>query len=389
MKFSISSSGLFSHLQAISRVIGSKNAQLPILDNFLFNIEEKVLTVTASDLDTTLITQLELEQAEGNGAVALSAKYLLDILKEFSDQPLEFDINDNNLSVTIKSQNGSYNFIGTPGDEFPKIPTLSENAKEITFSAPHLFSGLTKALFATGNDDLRPVMSGIYFDITPESSTFVGSDGHKLARVKNLVTKGSQTLNEDGSFEPAAFILPKKPANLLKNILAKEPNDVFVNFDNRNVCFKLSNYKMVCRQIEGNYPKYNSVIPVNKPDQPYNPFKAVVDRVSMLNVIKRVSVFASQASQLVKLDFANNELKVSAQDIDFSISAQESLSCMYQDEPMSIGFKALFLMEILSNMDSNEIVIELTAPYSAALILPLEPDEVEDILMLITPIMLD
>lgn len=389
MKFSISSAGLFSHLQAISRVIGSKNAQLPILDNFLFKIDEKVLTVTASDLDTTLITQIELEQVEGNGSVALSAKYLLEILKEFSDQPLEFVINDENLSVTIKSQNGSYNFIGTPGDEFPKVPKLKDNAKSIMYSASHLGSGLTKALFATGNDDLRPVMSGVYFDITPDSSVFVGSDGHKLVRVKNLATKGSQTLNEDGSYEPAAFILPKKPANLLKNILAKESEAVHVSFDDRNVCFKLSNYEMVCRQIEGNYPKYNSVIPVNSPNQPYNPFKAVVDRVSMLNVIKRVSVFASQASQLVKLDFADNELKISAQDIDFSISAQESLSCMYQDEPMSIGFKALFLMEILSNIDSNEVVIELTAPYSAALVLPLEPNEMEDILMLITPIMLD
>lgn len=389
MKFSISSAGLFSHLQAISRVIGSKNAQLPILDNFLFKIDEKVLTVTASDLDTTLITQIELEQVEGNGSVALSAKYLLEILKEFSDQPLEFVINDENLSVTIKSQNGSYNFIGTPGDEFPKVPKLKDNAKSIVYSASHLSSGLTKALFATGNDDLRPVMSGVYFDITPDSSVFVGSDGHKLVRVKNLATKGSQTLNEDGSYEPAAFILPKKPANLLKNILAKESDAVHVSFDDRNVYFKLSNYEMVCRQIEGNYPKYNSVIPVNSPNQPYNPFKAVVDRVSMLNVLKRVSVFASQASQLVKLDFADNELKISAQDIDFSISAQESLSCMYQDEPMSIGFKALFLMEILSNIDSNEVVIELTAPYSAALVLPLEPNEMEDILMLITPIMLD
>ncbi len=378
MKFIVSSTVLLSHLQAISRVINSKNS-LPILDNFLFNLEGNVLTMTASDIETTLITSMEVESAEGKGKVAVASRLLLDTLREFADQPLTFSINDTNLAMVITSANGSYNFIGQNGDEYPRLPQLQDDAKLLAMPVTQLSAGISKTLFCTADDELRPVMNGVYFDITKEGITLVATDAHKLVRYKTTHTQ--LTIGEEE--EKVSFILPKKPATMLKNILPKESGDVEVKFDAKNAYFKLSNYTMICRQVEGRFPNYNGVIPKT------NLYKIIVDRVLLLNALKRVSVFSNQASNLIKLDFNGNLVNISAQDIDFSISAEETINCSFEGDPIKIGFKSAFLIEILSNIGSSEIIMELSDPSRAGLILPFQNEENEDILMLLMPMLLN
>ncbi len=378
MKFKASSTILLSHLQAISRVINSKNS-LQILDNFLFSLEGQQLTMTASDTETTLITSMEVEEVEGAGKVAVSSRLLLDTLREFSDQPLNFQINDSNLAMVITSANGTYNFIGQNGDEYPRLPELQADAKVMMLPVSTLSAGISKTLFCTADDELRPVMNGIYFDILKDGLTLVATDAHKLVRYKTSYTSVNLSEEED----KASFILPKKPANMLKNILPKESGDVEVKFDNKNAYFKLSNYTMICRQVEGRYPNYNGVIPKE------NPYKIIVDRVTLLNALKRVSVFSNQASNLIKLQISENQIFISAQDIDFSISAEETINCQYADDQIKIGFKSAFLIEILNNIGSNDVIVELTDPSRAGIILPFENEDNEDILMLLMPMLLN
>lgn len=378
MKFKASSTVLLSHLQAISRVINSKNS-LQILDNFLFDLDGNLLTMTASDTETTLITSMEVDEVEGSGKVAVSSRLLLDTLREFSDQPLSFQINDSNLAMVIASANGTYNFIGQNGDEYPRLPELKDDARVMTLPVSTLAAGISKTLFCTADDELRPVMNGIYFDISMDGLTLVATDAHKLVRYKTTYTTSSLTEEE----EKASFILPKKPSNMLKNILPKESGEVEVKFDIKNAYFKLSNYTMICRQVEGRYPNYNGVIPKE------NPYKVIIDRLSLLNALKRVSVFSNQASNLVKLHIEDNQIFISAQDIDFSISAEETINCQYADDPIKIGFKSAFLIEILSNISSTDVVLELTDPSRAGIILPFENEEHEDMLMLLMPMLLN
>ena len=345
MKFIVSSTGLFSHLQAISRVINSKNS-LPILDCFLMELTDGTLSLTASDSETTLSTSLEVNESDGDGRFAVSSKTILEALKEIPEQPLTFLVNTENLEITVQYQNGKYSLMGQ----------------------------INRSLFATADDELRPVMNGIYFDITTEDITFVASDGHKLVRNKTFVAHGD---------EKAAFILPKKPATLLKNLLPKEQGDVQIDFDDRNATFTLENYSMICRLIEGRYPNYNSVIPQD------NPHKATIDRMMLISALRRVSVFSSQASSLIKLRLSENQIQISAQDIDFSTSAEETLTCQYTGSPMSIGFKSTFLIDILNNISAQEILFELADPSRAGVIVPVEQEEKEDLLMLLMPMMLN
>ena len=377
MKFVVSSAELLSHLQAISRVINSKNS-LPILDNFLLQIEGKTLTMTASDIATTLLTSMEVVNSDGNGKVAVASRLLLDTLREFAEQPLTFTINDSNLAMVITSANGSYNFIGQNGDEYPRLPQLQDDARLLSLPVNQLAAGISKTLFCTADDELRPVMNGVFFDIMQDGLTLVATDAHKLVRFKTSYT--SAGLGED---EKVSFILPKKPATMLKNILPKESGEVEIKFDAKNAYFKLSNYTMICRQVEGRFPNYNGVIPKS------NAYKIIIDRVSLLNALKRVSVFSNQASNLVKLDFSNNMIHISAQDIDFSISAEETISCQFEGDPIKIGFKSAFLIEILSNVSASDVVLELTDPSRAGLILPLENESNEEILMLLMPMLLN
>jgi DNA polymerase-3 subunit beta len=375
MKFVVSSSDLLSHLQAISRVISSKNT-LPILDNFLFRMEDSTLEITASDLESTLITRMTLQNASESGSVAIPAKILLDTLKEFADQPLTFDIDTDSYAIVINSENGRFSVVGQNAADFPQLPAIKNDRKNsMRISYDVLLNGINKTLFATADDELRPVMNGIFIELGGDNLTFVASDAHKLVRYKrNDVKPGTN----------ASFILPKKPASLLKNILPKESNDIAIDFDDKNAVFQLTNYTLVCRLVEGNYPSYNSVIPVG------NPNKLRMDRLEFYNSLRRVSVFANQASNLVKLQLTGNQLTISAQDIDFSISAYERIKCNYDGDDMEIGFKSVFLIEILSNLASGDVVFELSDPSRAGIMVPAEVEtEGEDILMLLMPMMIN
>ncbi len=375
MKFVVSSTELLGHLQAISRVISSKNT-LPILDNFLFNLSGNDLEITASDLESTLITRMVLENTQGDGMIALPARILLDTLKEFSAQPLTFDINLMTMAVEISSENGKFNVMGQNGIDFPALPSIKKDKKfQFSINADVLLAGINKTLFATADDELRPVMGGIFIEASPEMITFVASDAHKLVRYQR---------NDAHADDSASFILPKKPASLLRNILPREEGPTTVEFDDKNAFFNLNNYKVVCRLVEGNYPNYNSVIPRN------NPRKITIDRVEFHNTLRRVSVFSNQASNLVKLHLKGNQVTVSAQDIDFSISAYERITCQYEGDELEIGFKSIFLLEILANIGSQDVIIELADPTRAGLFLPgVTENESEDLLMLLMPMMIN
>lgn len=373
MKFIASSSALLSHLQAISRVINSKNT-LPILECFLLKIEGHKLTATASDTETTLVTNFDLIEADGDGSFAIPSKTLLDSLRELSEQPLTIEIDENSLEVTIYYQNGKYKFVAQNGDEFPKMKELKEDSSNLEIPAAVLLNGINSTVFASADDELRPVMNGVVMDISTENVTFVASDSHKLVRLKNSSVHGDQK---------AMLIIPKKPANLLRAILPKETGGVIISFDDSNVVFRLSNYTVFCRLVEGRFPNYNVVIPQN------NPYKVLVDRLSFLNTLKRVAIFANQSSSLVKMVISNNKIELTTQDIDFSTSAEETISCQYEGERITIGFKAQFIIDIVSNLNTQEIVLELADPSRAGLFLPLQNEENEDLLMLLMPMLLN
>jgi DNA polymerase III subunit beta len=373
MKFIVSSSALQSHLQAISRVINSKNT-LPVLECFHLNIEGLKLTATASDTETTLVTSLDLIESSGDGTIAISSKTLLDALRELPEQPLSFEIIESSLEVTVTYQNGKYKFVAQNGDEFPKLKEIKENPGTLELKASMLLRGISTTLFASADDELRPVMNGVVMDISADDLTFVASDAHKLVRLRNMSVKSEQQ---------ATLIIPKKPATLLRAILPKETGAVMVLFDDNNVLFKLSNYQIFCRLVEGRFPNYNAVVPKN------NPYKVIVDRVSFLNTLKRVAIFANQSTSLIKVSITNNSMDLSTQDIDFSTSAEEAISCQYEGTPINIGFKVQYLIDIVNNLETQEIVLELADPSRAGLFLPLTNETDEDLLMLLMPMLIN
>ena len=373
MKFTISSSKLFSQLQAVARVINSKNS-LPILDDVLFDLAGNELKLTASDGETTIRTSLEVEGVEGAGKVASAAKLLLETLKEFSEQPLVFTIDENNFAVSMVSQNGTYSFVGVNGNEYPEMPAAEDEARQIALPAAVLQSAIEKTIFCTADDDLRPVMNGIFFDIAEDKVTMVATDAHRLVRYSNVGVKAGVA---------ASFILPKKPASLLKNLLAKAEEDVRVTFGQKNARFEFGSTIVVCRQIEGRFPNYNAVIPQA------NQNIVTVDRQTMINACKRVAVFANNGTAQLRLALSENQIKISAQDIDFSTSAEETISCDYNGTPMAIGFKAPFLIDLLSSIASDDVLLKLADPARAGLILPAENEENEDVLMLLMPMLLN
>ena len=373
MKFIVSSTVLFSHLQAVSRVINSKNS-LPILDCVLMEVKEGILSLTASDSESTLTTSLPVNDTDGNGRFAVSARKFIDSLKEIPEQPLTFEVDTNNFNIAIYYLNGKYSLVGQNADDFPLAPALRDNPIHISMASKVLVNGINRTLFATAEDELRPVMNGVYMDMTPADITFVASDGHRLVRDKSTAAHANTN---------AAFILPKKPSNIWKTLLTKGEDEVIIDFDEKNAVITANEYKMVCRLIEGRYPNYNSVIPQD------NPYKVRIDRQAMMSALRRVSVFSSQASSLIKLHLDNNQLQISAQDIDFSTSAEEILTCEYDGNPMSIGFKSTFLIDILNNLNAEEVIIELTDPSRAGVIVPAEQEENDDVLMLLMPMMLN
>lgn len=373
MNFTVSSSQLSSRLQVISRVLNSKNP-VYILDCILFELQGNTLTLTASDPDNTFNTSFEVVECSEDFTFAISAKILIDSLKEISEQPVRFEVNKDTLEVTIYYLNGKYSLVAHNGDEYPAPAVLGENAVKISAGASVLSGGISRSLFASAaDDDVRRMMSGIYFDFTPECITLVASDGHKLVRFRDYSVEGA---------EKSAFILPKKPATLLKNILGKdEQEEVSIEFDGRFVIFVLGEYKLVSRLYDGRYPNYNSVIPQN------NPHKLTVDRAAFISALRRVAIFSSQAS-LIKLHLENNKIVISAQDTDFSTSAEENIACNYEGASMNIGFRASFLIDILSNMPGQDAIIELADPSRAGVIVPADQEEKQELLMLLMPMML-
>ena len=373
MKFTVSSSALLSLLATTGKVISNKNT-LPILDYFLMELSGKTLKVTTSDLETTLTGSIEVDSVEREGTIAAPVKLMLDSLKEFPEQPLEIDVNDKNWVILINWKSGSLSLPGASAVSYPAVPQLNAEKKELKLNVDTLVNGINKTIFATADDELRPVMNGIFLNLSPSSLTFVGTDAHKLVKYEV----------EMESSENASFILPKKPANLLKSILLKEENDIEIAFDSKNAVFKLRNHTLVCRLIEGNYPNYNAVIPAN------NPNKVLVDRIELINGIRRVAVCSNPTTNLIRMNIGGDKISLTAQDLDFSVSANETISCSYEGQPIPIGFKSTFLVEILANIDTPTVVIELADSTRAGVFKPVYDDkQTSSTLMLLMPMMLN
>lgn len=374
MRFTVSSSALSSKLNMLAKVIGSKNS-LPILDCFLFQVANGEMSITASDSDNVIKSTLALTDHDGEGEFCVPNRVILDALKELPEQPLHFDVDAAGEAVAIKIvyQNGLYNFTGQCAEEYPRTQSMNDACTTVSLPTEMLINNISRSLFATANDELRPVMNGIYFDLTADALAIVASDGHKLVRSKNFTIK---------SESPSAFNLPKKPASLLKNILSKDGDDAIIKFDDRSAEIQFTDGVMRCRLIDGRYPNYNSVIP-------NNPNEVTVDRRGLQSALRRVLPFASESSQLIRFHIESGRFEVSSEDIDFSTSAKEQLSCEYNGSPISIGFKGSSLMEILSNLTSDNIIIQLADPSRAGIIVPAEQSENEDILMLIMPMLLN
>ena len=372
MKFTVSSSALLSVLSMTGKVINNKSS-LPILEHFLMELKDGVLRVTASDSETTLIGTLEVENVELEGMVAAPAKVLLDVLKECSEMPLTFDVNENTWEIKITWHSGGSSVPGANPVSYPTNKTLAEDKTEVTMDVDTLVNGINKTIFATADDDFKPMMNGVFFNIEQNGITYVATDGHKLVKF---------TTEHNGE-SAASFILPKKPANLLKTMLLKEEEDVTVSFDKSNAVFTLKNYILICRLIEGDYPNYNAVIPAA------NPNKILIDRIEFLNGIKRVAVCANSATNLIRLDVADNKLTLTAQDVNFYVSANESLNCSYDGTPISIGFKSIFLVEILSNIETPTVLVELADSTRAGVFKPVYDDaQSSATLMLLMPMII-
>lgn len=374
MRFTVSSSALSSKLNMLAKVIGSKNS-LPILDCFLFQVANGEMSITASDSDNVIKSTLALTDHDGEGEFCVPNRVILDALKELPEQPLHFDVDAAREAVAIKIvyQNGLYNFTGQSAEEYPRTQSMNDACTTVSLPTEMLINNISRSLFATASDELRPVMNGIYFDLTADALAIVASDGHKLVRSKNFTIK---------SESPSAFNLPKKPASLLKNILSKDGDDAIIKFDDRSAEIQFTDGVMRCRLIDGRYPNYNSVIP-------NNPNEVTVDRRGLQSALRRVLPFASESSQLIRFHIESGRFEVSSEDIDFSTSAKEQLSCEYNGSPISIGFKGSSLMEILSNLTSDNIIIQLADPSRAGIIVPAEQPENENILMLIMPMLLN
>lgn len=373
MRFTISSTALNSRLLSLSRVINSKNT-LPILDCFLFEVRGGQLIVTASDSENVMQSTMPLESFEGEGMFAVNSQTIIDAVKELPEQPLNIDINLGELKIYVTYQNGYYDFPIQNAEEYPQVQAVDEGAISMTIDSGMLADNISRSLFATAQDELRPVMNGIYFDLTADYLAIVASDGHKLVRNKNLNIK---------SDAPSAFILPKKPATLLKNVLVKDGSNVMIRFDQHSAEITFTDGKLNCRLIEGRYPNYDSVIPKD------NPNHIVIDRKSFIGALRRVLPFSSDSSQLIRYKVGNGQLELSAEDVDFSTRAKESITCEYEGTPMQIGFKGSSMLEILNNLQSENVAVRLADPSRAGVIEPDGQEENQEILMLIMPMLLN
>lgn len=371
MKFIVSSTYLLKQLQVLGGVINSSNT-LPILDNFLFELNKNKLIVSASDLETTMSSTLDVE-SDNEGSVAVPARLLLDTLKTFPEQPLTFMVEDNN-TIEISSNHGKYALAYADGNEFPKAVALDDPSTTI-LTGDILATAINKTIFAAGNDDLRPVMSGVFFQFSTEGLTFVATDAHKLVKYTREDVNANQV---------AEFIMPKKPLNLLKGILTGSEDNVTIEYNDSNAKFTFENIELVCRLIDGKYPNYEAVIPKE------NPNKLSIDRTQFLNSVRRVSIFSNKTTHQIRLKIAGAELNISAEDIDYSNKAEERLTCDYQGDDMQIGFNSRFLTEMLNNLTSDEVQLEMSLPNRAGILTPIDGlDEGEQVTMLVMPVMLN
>lgn len=378
MKFIVHGGTLSRSLQSIYSVVTTNNA-VPILENFLFQLNQKTLSITASDLETTVTVKLELSDAEAEGLqqIAVPAKIFSDIIKSFSNVPLSFVVDEETYAIEITSGEGKYKLTGLSAEEFPRVSTI-EDASQITIPSSLLVNAISKTIFAAGVEETRPQMTGIYCEQSENNITFVGTDAHKLVRYRR---------SDFSNDVPTSFILPKKPLNLIKNILLsyKEDSDILMEYNIKNVSFIFENYSVVCRLIEGKYPNYEAAIPKE------NPNKLIIERVGFLNSVKRVSLFANQSTQQVRLKLGGNELIISAEDIDFSNAAKEKLACNYTGDDLEIGFNAKYLLEMLNNIETENVLFEMSQPNRAGILYPFDEsseETIESILMLVMPVML-
>ena len=371
MKFIVSTTSLLKSLQIISGVINSSSV-LPILEDFLFEIKGGNLTVFATDLETSMSTELKVESKE-NGKIAIPARILLDTLKNLPEQPLSFKVDSKTFGVEITSETGKYKLSGENPEDFPKIPQ-PESVTEINISASALGNAISKTLFAVSTDDLRPAMTGVLFQLSSDGLTFVSTDAHKLVKLSRTDVKSSKS---------AQFIVPKKALGLLKGSLPISESAVNVSYNKSNAFFSFDNTKLICRLIDANYPDYNAVIPQN------NPSKLSINRLELQNALRRISIYSNKTTYQVVMSLAGSELKISAQDLDFSNEANERLTCDYEGGDMEIAFNARFLIEMLGVLDSDEIEIELSTPTRAGVLRPTEKNDGEDLLMLVMPVMIN
>ena len=370
MKFIVSASSLLKHLQQISGVINA-NTVLPILEDFLFDIEDKKLNIVATDLETVMRVQMDVE-SKANGKVCIPAKILIDSLKNIADQPLTFNI-DKNYAVEITSDNGKYKVMGENPDNFPKEP-VADDTNTFTMSSTALVTAINNALFAVSSDDLRPAMTGVFFELSKDAIQFVATDAHRLVRYKRT----------DVSCPKAdSFIVPKKPLTLLKNALPNNEDELNISYNSNHLFVTHGSTQLICRLIDARFPDYKVVIPID------NPYKLVVNKTDFQNALRRVSVFSNKSTNQVALSISGSELQLAAQDIDFSFEGNERMNCQYDGEDLQIAFNAKFLIEMLNAANVDEIKIELSTPTKAGIIKPTEQAEGEDLLMLVMPLMLN
>lgn len=373
MRFTVSSTALSSRLNILSRVINSKNS-IAILDCFLFEVGNGQLEITASDSENVMKTALALDEADGGGRFAVNNRTILDAVKELPEQPLTLDVDTEQMTVRVIYQNGLYNFTCQNAEEYPQAQQLGDEAATLQMPEKALLDNISRSLFAVANEQLRLVMNGIYMDLTPESLNIVATDGRKLVRNKYFALKSEQ---------PRSFILQKKPAALLKNVLTRDDSEVIIRFDDRNAEITFGNTQLSCRLIDGRYPNYASVILED------NPYELTIDRKTLIGALRRVLPFASESSQQVRLRIAEGKIEVSSEDIDFATSAKEEVTCSYDGAPMSIGFMGTSLVEILSNLESEEVQMQFADPSRPCIIIPSEHPEGEEVLMLLMPMLLN
>lgn len=370
MKFIVSSSTLLKELVKINGVI-TTNPVVPILENFLFEVEDKQLIITASDLQTSMIIEMEVGAKE-DGSVAVPARILLDTLRNLPDQPVGITVNEETYAIEISSDNGRYKLVGENPSDFPKVPSIS-GANSVDMSTEILRTAISNTIFATSNDELRPAMTGVFLTFNDASTTFVATDGHRLVRYRRV---------DVAAEEESKIIIPRKALNLLKNTLPDADSNVVVEFNNSHAYFKFDNIRMICRLVDERYPDYENVIPLD------NENIITINRLEFASSLKRIAIYANKTTNQVRLKFTGSELQISAEDIDFSSEANERLSCQHDGPDIEIGFNARFLIDILNTLDTKDIDLKLSEPNKAGLFFPTEKEANEDILMLAMPVML-